>query len=157
MLLDTQRLAGGAGAFEGVVGGTNYYWGLEESHLAAKRFNDALPQEHGGAVPSAYGALGYAGVSGLLAGVTKAGSVDADKVIAAMEQIKYDVGKGPQYYRKCDHQSVQSVLVIVEAGSQDEGQDRTSSTSCSDKRRREGPAHLPGARPQGVRAFSSSP
>ncbi|MFL5168528.1 MAG: ABC transporter substrate-binding protein, partial [Microvirga sp.] len=30
----------------------------------------------------------------------------------AMEAIKYDVGKGEQYFRKCDHQAVQPVLVI---------------------------------------------
>jgi branched-chain amino acid transport system substrate-binding protein len=29
-----------------------------------------------------------------------------------MEQLKYDWYKGPQFYRKCDHQSVQSVIVI---------------------------------------------
>jgi branched-chain amino acid transport system substrate-binding protein len=63
-------------------------------------------------VPSAYGALGFAGITGLLTGVTKAGSVEADAVIAAMEQMKYDVGKGEQHFRKCDHQAVQSVLVL---------------------------------------------
>src|SRR5437016_2672910 len=61
---------------------------------------------------SDYGALGYGGVRTILAAVTNAGSVDTDKVIAAMEALKYDFYKGPQYYRKCDHQSVQSVLVI---------------------------------------------
>jgi branched-chain amino acid transport system substrate-binding protein len=29
-----------------------------------------------------------------------------------MRQLKYDYYKGPQYYRACDHQSVQSVLII---------------------------------------------
>ena len=48
----------------------------------------------------------------MLEAVKNAGSVDTDKVIAAMEALKYDYYKGPQYYRKCDHQSVQSVLVI---------------------------------------------
>jgi branched-chain amino acid transport system substrate-binding protein len=48
----------------------------------------------------------------ILAAVKNAGSVDTDKVIAALEALKYDFYKGPQYYRKCDHQSVQSVLVI---------------------------------------------
>ena len=33
-------------------------------------------------------------------------------MIAAVEALKYDFYKGPQYYRKCDHQSVQSVLII---------------------------------------------
>ncbi len=41
-----------------------------------------------------------------------AGGTDTDKVIAALEGLKYDVAKGPQHYRKCDHQSVQSVLVL---------------------------------------------
>jgi len=26
--------------------------------------------------------------------------------------MKYDLYKGPQYYRQCDHQSVQSVLIV---------------------------------------------
>ncbi len=67
---------------------------------------------YGGKVPTDYGALGYAGVRTVLAAVKNAGSVDTDKVIAALEALKYDFYKGPQYYRKCDHQSVQSVLVI---------------------------------------------
>jgi branched-chain amino acid transport system substrate-binding protein len=29
-----------------------------------------------------------------------------------MEGLKYDYYKGPQYFRKCDHQSVQSVFII---------------------------------------------
>jgi branched-chain amino acid transport system substrate-binding protein len=112
VLLDTQRLAGGAAAFEGVIGGANYYWGIEDKIPSAKRFNEAYRKKHGDAVPSAYGALGFAGVYGLLEGVKKAGSAETDAVIAAMEQMKYDAYKGEQYFRKCDHQAVQSVLVI---------------------------------------------
>src|SRR5947208_707372 len=44
--------------------------------------------------------------------ISAAGSVEADKVIPAVEALKYDYYKGSQYYRKCDHQSVQSVLII---------------------------------------------
>ena len=65
-----------------------------------------------GKLPTDYGALGYGGTRTVLAAVKNAGSVDTDKVIAALEALKYDFYKGPQYYRKCDHQSVQSVLVI---------------------------------------------
>ena len=50
--------------------------------------------------------------STVLEAVKNAGSVDTDKVIVALEALKYDYYKGPQYYRKCGHQSVQSVLVI---------------------------------------------
>jgi len=56
--------------------------------------------------------LGYAGVRSCLTAARNAKSTDSDKVIPAMEALKYDFYKGPQSYRKCDHQSVQSVLVL---------------------------------------------
>lgn len=118
ILLYTARQVGGADPFEGVVGGTSYYWRLEDSVASAKALNDKFRQAYNGAVPSDYGALGYAGVRTVLTAVKNAGSVDTEKVIAAMQALKYDYYKGPQYYRACDHQSVQSVL-IVESKSKD--------------------------------------
>jgi branched-chain amino acid transport system substrate-binding protein len=112
ILLYTGRIAAGAQAFEGVIGGTSYYWGIEDKVASAKAFNDRFRKMHGGKVPSDYGALGYAGVKTLLMGAKAAGSLDTDKVIAAVEALKYDYYKGPEYYRKCDHQAVQSVLII---------------------------------------------
>jgi len=112
VLLHNQRLAAGAEAFEGVVGGANYYWGLEESVPSAKAFNDAFRAANAGATPTDYGAYGYTGVRSLLMAVKAAGSVDTDKVVAALETLKYDIAKGPQSYRACDHQSVQSVFVL---------------------------------------------
>jgi len=112
VLLYTARLGGGAEAFEGVVGGTSYYWRLEEKVPSAKAFNEKFRAAHKGAVPSDYGALGYAGVRSVLTAVKNAGSTETDKVIAALRALKYDWYKGPQYYRGCDHQSVQSVLII---------------------------------------------
>ncbi|MEN5082659.1 ABC transporter substrate-binding protein [Bosea sp. TWI1241] len=112
VLLHNQRLAIGPDAFEGVVGGANYYWGLEDTVPSAKAFNDAFKAANGGAYPTDYGAYGFTGVSSLLLAMEKAGGTDTDKVIAALEALKYDVAKGPQHYRACDHQSVQSVLVL---------------------------------------------
>ncbi|HEX6001889.1 MAG TPA: ABC transporter substrate-binding protein [Hyphomicrobiaceae bacterium] len=112
VILHNQRLAVGPDVFEGVVGGANYYWGLEETLPSAKTFNDAYRAANGGAVPTDYGAYGYTGVKSLLQAMTNAGGTDTDKVIAALESLKYDVAKGPQSYRKCDHQSVQSVLIL---------------------------------------------
>lgn len=118
-LLYNQRRAGGAAAYEGVIGGTNYHWTLESSVASAKAFNDAYREEHEGAPPSDYGAYGYAGVGALLDGVKKAGTTDSDAVIAALESLKYDKYKGVQYYRKCDHQSVQSVFIIESKSEKD--------------------------------------
>jgi branched-chain amino acid transport system substrate-binding protein len=112
LLSHASRVAAGPQAFDGVIGGCSFYWGIEEKFPSTKAFNDAFKKMYDGRLPSDYGALGYGGVSAVLAAVKNAGSVDTDKVIAALEALKYDFYKGPQYYRKCDHQSVQSVLVI---------------------------------------------
>lgn len=121
ILLYTGRLAAGAQAFEGVIGGTSYYWGIEDKVASAKAFNDRFRKMHGGKVPSDYGALGYAGVMTLLMGAKAAGTLDTDKVIAAVEALKYDYYKGPEYYRKCDHQAVQSVLIIESKSKPEKG------------------------------------
>lgn len=112
VLLYTARLAAGPHAFEGVVGGTSYYWGIEKTVPSAKAFNDRYRAAHGGLLPGDYGALGYGGVLAVLKAVKQAGSVDTDKVIDVLQSLKYDNYKGPQWYRPCDHQSVQSVFVI---------------------------------------------
>jgi branched-chain amino acid transport system substrate-binding protein len=112
VLLHNQRLAVGPEVFEGVVGGANYNWGLEQTIPSAKAFNDAFRAANGGAIPTDYGAYGYTGVMSLLLAIQNAGGTDTGKMIAALQDLKYDVAKGPQHYRLCDHQSVQSVLVL---------------------------------------------
>ncbi|WP_408594756.1 ABC transporter substrate-binding protein [Limnohabitans sp.] len=112
VLLFTARQAGGAEVFDGVVGGTSYYWGIEDKVPAAKAFNDKYRKAYNGAVPTDYGALGYAGIRSILQGVLDAKSTDANKVSDAMGRMKYNWYKGDQYYRKCDHQSVQSVIIV---------------------------------------------
>lgn len=112
VLLHNQRVAGGPELFEGVIGGTNYYWGLEDSVPSAKAFNDAFRSANGGAIPTDYGAYGYTAVRSLLMAVKAAKATDTDKVVTALENLKYDVAKGTQEYRHCDHQSVQDVFVV---------------------------------------------
>ncbi len=112
VLLFTARMAGGAEAFDGVMGGTSYYWGMEDKIPAAKAFNDKFRKAHNGGVPSDYGALGYAGVRSVLQAVREAKSTDSLKVGIALRQLRYNWYKGDSFYRKCDHQSVQSVVLI---------------------------------------------
>ena len=112
VLLYTSRVAGGADAFEGILGGTSYYWGMEDKIPTAKKFNDAFRAAYAGAVPSDYGALGYAGILSVLQAVKNADATDSQRVSIALRQLKYDWYKGPQFYRKCDHQSVQSVVIV---------------------------------------------
>ena len=112
ILLYTSRQAGGPEAFEGILGGTSYYWGMEDTIPSAKAFNDKFRKAHNGSVPSDYGALGYAGVRSVLQAVKDAKSTDSVPVSIALRQLKYDWYKGPQSYRKCDHQSIQSVVIV---------------------------------------------
>jgi branched-chain amino acid transport system substrate-binding protein len=112
VLVFTARVAGGAEAFEGVVGGTSYYWGMEDQIPSAKAFNDKFRRAHNGAVPSDYGAMGYSGIRCVLQGVLDAKSTESLKVSEAMRRMKYNWYKGDQFFRACDHQSVQSVVIV---------------------------------------------
>lgn len=112
ILLYTARQAGGPEAFEGILGGTSYYWGMEDKVPSAKAFNDKYRKAYGGGVPSDYGALGYAGVRSVLQAVREAKSTESMKVSIALRQMRYNSYKGDQFYRKCDHQSVQSVVIV---------------------------------------------
>jgi branched-chain amino acid transport system substrate-binding protein len=112
LLSHASRVAAGPQAFDGVIGGCSFYWGIEDKFASTKAFNEAFRKMYDGKLPTDYGALGYGGVRTVLTAVKNAESVDTDKVIPALEALKYDFYKGPQYYRKCDHQSVQSVLII---------------------------------------------
>ncbi|HPM65711.1 MAG TPA: ABC transporter substrate-binding protein, partial [Piscinibacter sp.] len=97
VLLYTSRQAGGADAFEGILGGTSYYWGMEDKIPSAKKFNDAFRKAYNGSVPSDYGALGYAGIRSVLQAVKDADATDSTRVSIALRQLKYDWYKGPQF------------------------------------------------------------
>lgn len=112
ILTYTARVAGGASAYEGVIGGTQYYWELQETTPSAKAFNAAFQAANGGRYPSDYGAMAYSAVKSLLAAVKVAGGTDTEKVASTLRAAPYDTYKGRQTYRACDHQSVQSVLIV---------------------------------------------
>jgi branched-chain amino acid transport system substrate-binding protein len=124
VLLISARMAAGPEPFEGVVGATSYYWKIEDKVASAKAFNDRYRKAHPGGVPSDYGALGYAGVRSVLTAARNAKTTDTDKVIAALENLKYDFYKGPQYYRGCDHQSVQSIALLQSKAAKALGADK---------------------------------
>lgn len=112
ILTYTARASGGASTYEGVIGGTQYFWELEEQTPSAKAFNTAFRKASDNRYPSDYGAMAYSAVKSLLQAVKQAGTTETDKVAQTLRGLKYDTYKGPQYYRACDQQSVQSVLII---------------------------------------------
>jgi branched-chain amino acid transport system substrate-binding protein len=112
ILTYTARVSGGASTYEGVVGATQYFWEIESDTPSAKTFNTAFKAANDNKYPSDYGAMAYSAVKSLLLAVKSAGATDSDKVAAALTSLRYDTYKGQQYYRACDRQSVQSVLVV---------------------------------------------
>ncbi len=112
LLAFAARLDAGSEAYEGMIGGTSYYWRLEDTIPTAATFNRKFRMLTDGRVPSDYGALGFAGVMTVLTAARSAGSIASDKLIEAMRGMKFDLYKGPEHYRTCDHQAVQSLLII---------------------------------------------
>ena len=113
VLTYTSRVAAGARVYDGVIGGSSYYWSIESTTPSAKALNARYRQAFSGAVPSDYGSMAYSAVKSLLMAVKAAGTSDTEKVVDALAALRYDTYKGVQSYRGCDHQSLQSVLVIA--------------------------------------------
>src|SRR5260221_13935063 len=82
LLSHASRVAAGPQAFEGVIGGCSFYWGIEEKGASTKAFNQAFSKMYDGKLPTDYGALGYGGVSPLLGGGKKSRSGRAGKGMA---------------------------------------------------------------------------
>ena len=111
VFLGTVRREGGPDVFEGVYGGTTFYWELAERIPSAKRFVEAFQKRYQ-RPPFDYAGYAYSGIRLLLEGVERAKSLDPDQVVATLEGHRYDHYKGAQWIRKCDHQSFQDVYVI---------------------------------------------
>jgi len=45
--------------------------------------------------------------------VERAGTLDPDKIITAMEGHHFQWTRGPEYWRKCDHQAIQELYVAT--------------------------------------------
>jgi branched-chain amino acid transport system substrate-binding protein len=61
--------------------------------------------------PSAWAAEGYDGVTFLYEGIKKAGSLDTEKVVAALEGLSIDAPRGKATLRKEDHQLSSDFMV----------------------------------------------
>jgi branched-chain amino acid transport system substrate-binding protein len=109
ILLMSSRMGGGPEAFDGIIGGTSFYW--EMNHPSAKKFVEAFQKMHG-RPPIDYAGYAYSGVKELLSAVNRANSLEAEAIAAAIEGRTYDNYKGKQWWRPCDHQSQQDVFII---------------------------------------------
>ena len=93
--------------FPGMEGAAYYYYGIPKNPV-----NDWLVAEHQkrfNAPPDFFTCGGFAAAMAVVAAVEKAKSTDAEKLIAAMEGMKFDTPKGKMVFRKEDHQALQSM------------------------------------------------
>jgi len=74
---------------------------LVKEHL--KRFNEP---------PDFFTCGGFAAASAVVAGITKAGSTDTEKLISTMEGMVFMTPKGTMVFRKDDHQALQSMFAF---------------------------------------------
>ncbi|KAB2851521.1 MAG: ABC transporter substrate-binding protein [Hyphomicrobiaceae bacterium] len=95
-------------AFAGVEGGIYYYYAFPKNPL-----NDWLKAEYTKrhkAPPDFFVAGGFSAAAAVVAALTKAGSTETEKLIAAMEGMTFDTPKGPMTFRKEDHQALQDMF-----------------------------------------------
>ncbi len=93
--------------YAGVEGSIYYYYGFPKNKL-----NDWFVAEHQKrykSPPDFFTAGGFAAASAVVGALTKAGSADTEKLIAAMEGMEFDTPKGRMAFRKDDHQAMQSM------------------------------------------------
>jgi branched-chain amino acid transport system substrate-binding protein len=94
-------------SFTGAEGGIYYYYDFPKNPI-----NDWLKAEYQkryNAPPDFFVAGGFAAASAVVAGLSKAGSAETEKLIAAMEGMSFDTPKGTMTFRKEDHQAMQEM------------------------------------------------
>ncbi len=94
---------------KGIIADQRYYF-----HWPNSKRNQAFVKAYHGKnkeYPSAWAAQGYDGIYFLAEAVKKAGSTDAEKMIAALEGLTIDAPRGKATLRKEDHQLYADYLI----------------------------------------------
>ncbi len=105
--------SGGAKVMAGVVGALPWSWQVpyKYNYESGKKFVEKFAAKFK-RYPSTSGASAYTILKEYKAAVERAGSFDTEAVIAALEGHHYTSLKDEQYWRKFDHQSVQTVYAV---------------------------------------------
>ncbi|OLB98193.1 MAG: hypothetical protein AUH30_08655 [Candidatus Rokubacteria bacterium 13_1_40CM_68_15] len=107
-----QLKEGGPDIYDGIYGGTNFYWELADTIPQAKRYNDAHQKRFG--MPAGdYGAYAYSGVMEVARGIELTKSTEPKVVADALRASReYDHYKGKQWWRACDGKSFQDMWIV---------------------------------------------
>jgi branched-chain amino acid transport system substrate-binding protein len=94
--------------FPGMEGATYYYFGIPKNPV-----NEALVSAHYKqfkSPPDFFTAGGFSAAMAIVAALKKSnGETNGDKLVTAMEGMAFDTPKGKMWFRKEDHQAMQSM------------------------------------------------
>lgn len=94
----------------GMKGAIYYYYEIPKNEM-----NDWFVKEHMkrfDAPPDFFTCGGFAAAMAVVSGLEKAGSIDTEKLIAAMEGMHFQTPKGEMVFRPEDHQALQSMYAF---------------------------------------------
>jgi branched-chain amino acid transport system substrate-binding protein len=106
--LSSTRAVGAAAA--GLAGSSRYCFAYDNP--ANKEFVAMWQKAHGNALPDTFEGEQWQACQILAAGITKAGSIEPEKLRPAMETVAIDSIKGHVAMRACDHQAVQQGFMV---------------------------------------------
>ena len=106
--LSAMRAVGDAAV--GLVGSARYAFTIDNP--LNKEFVELWKKEYNGLVPDTFEGEQWQCQKVFEAGIAKAGSIDADKLRPALEDLTIDNIKGKVHIRKCDHQGVQQGFMV---------------------------------------------
>ena len=97
--------------FAGMVGGIDFLWNRDDP--ITRKFVKAAMAEYG-KPPDSYTYTTYTGLNEFAWAANKVGSLDPAKMTAALTDPshKFDYGKGPAYWRKCDRRAIQNWFIV---------------------------------------------
>lgn len=109
--MNRRTVANAGSALEGVFGTLPWQSTFDDSFSQA--FLDSWDEvETETEVPSELSYLAYVQLCQYAAAAERAGTLDADGIIAELEGYEYDLGLGTQELRACDHQAMRGVPVV---------------------------------------------
>ncbi len=120
-LVDEYMAKGTKDNFANVVSTAPFYWQYHAAkYPGAKKFVDAFYDRYK-LYPSNGAECAYVNMLVWKEAIEKAGSTDPVKVIPVLENLRFQFTKEPEFFRKADHQGVNSCLVLEGLPEKDRG------------------------------------
>lgn len=121
-LVDEYMAKGTKDNFDNVVSTVPWYWAYHQTkYPGAKKFVQAFYDRYK-MYPSNGAECAYVDMLVYKLAVEKAGSTDAAKIVPVLENLKFQFTKEQEWYRKEDHQGVNSCIVVEGIPEKDRGQ-----------------------------------